>query len=171
MVGVIKTILKEVGIPDATIVKEARGLRATDRSRPGDVVALDFFVDGRHLVIDAVMTTMYRDTVLEKVATFPGYATKQAEDRKFVADKTSRRPISTVHGGPHILVPFAIEDGDRLGSYAHALLRRAAEYGISCPLLYEGNLGRAKVKIREWVKRGNWSTGGKSGTCGLITFK
>ncbi len=72
------------------VVTEARGLRAADRSRPGDVVALDFFADGRHLVIDAVMTTVYRNTVLEKVATVPGYEAKQAEDRKFAADKTSR---------------------------------------------------------------------------------
>jgi hypothetical protein len=71
LVGVIKAILKEAGVPDASVVLEARGLRATDRSRPGDIVALDFFADGRHLVIDAVMTTVYRNTVLEKVATIP----------------------------------------------------------------------------------------------------
>ncbi len=46
MVGIIKAILKEAGVPDASIVLEARGLRATDRSRPGDIVALDFFADG-----------------------------------------------------------------------------------------------------------------------------
>jgi hypothetical protein len=67
---------------------------------PGDVVALDFFADGRHLVTDAVMTTVYRKTVLHQVATVPGYAAKQAEDRKFLADKTSRQPISAPHGGP-----------------------------------------------------------------------
>ena len=82
-------ILKEAGVPEASIVLEARGLRAGDRSRPGDVVALDFFADGRHLVVDAVMTTVYRNTVLKKVATVPGYAAKQAEDRKLLADKAS----------------------------------------------------------------------------------
>ena len=65
------------------------GLRATDMSMPGDIVALDFFADGRHLVIDAVVTTVYRNTVMEKVATIPGYAAKQAEDKKLLADKTS----------------------------------------------------------------------------------
>ena len=90
LVGVIKTILKEAGIPDAAVVTEARGLRATDRSRPGYVVALDFFADGRHLVIVVVMTTVYGYTLLEKVAKVPGYAAKQAEDRKFVANMTSR---------------------------------------------------------------------------------
>ena len=72
------------------MVLEARGLRGTDRSRHGDIVALDFFADGRHLVIDAVMTTVYRNIVLEKVATIPGYAAKQAEDMKFLADMISR---------------------------------------------------------------------------------
>ena len=39
--------------------------RAADRSRPGDAVALDFFAYGGHLlVIDAVVTTVYGNTVL-----------------------------------------------------------------------------------------------------------
>ncbi len=83
LVGVIKIILREAGVPDAALVSEARGLRAAYRSRPRDVVALDFFADGRHLVIDAVMTTVYMNIVREKAATVPGYAAKQAEDRKF----------------------------------------------------------------------------------------
>ncbi len=99
LVGVIKAILKEVGVPDASVVLEARGLRATDKSRSGDIIALDFFADGRHLVIDAVMTTVYKNTILKKVATIPGYVAKQAEDRKFMADKISRQPISTINGG------------------------------------------------------------------------
>ena len=72
LAGVIKVILKEAGVPDASVVLEAKGLRAADRSRSGDVVALDFVADGRHLVIDAVMTTVYTSTVLEKLATVPG---------------------------------------------------------------------------------------------------
>ena len=43
---------------------------------PGDVVALDFFADGRHMVIDAVMSTVYNNKVLQKVATVPGYKAK-----------------------------------------------------------------------------------------------
>ena len=131
LVGIIKAILREAGVPDASIVLEARGLRAADSSRPGDVVALDFFADGRHLVVDAVMTTVYRNTVLKKVATVPGYAAKQAEDRKFLADKASSQPISAIHGGPHILVPFAVEDGGRLGAHAQALLRALATAALS----------------------------------------
>ena len=67
LVGVVITIMREAGIPYASVVLEARGLRAADRSRPGDVVALDFFAEGRHLVIDAFLTTVYRNPVLEKV--------------------------------------------------------------------------------------------------------
>ena len=64
--------------------------------------------------------------MLEKVATVPGYAAKQAEDMKFWADKTSSQPISAAKGGPHILAPFAIEDGCRLGAHAQALMRSLA---------------------------------------------
>ncbi len=41
------------------------------------------------MVVDVVMTTVYRNTMLKKVAIIPGYAVKQAEDMKFLADKTS----------------------------------------------------------------------------------
>ena len=59
IVSIIKTCLRDVGVPEAAIVMEARGQRAADRSRPGDVVALDFFADVRHLVIDAFITNVY----------------------------------------------------------------------------------------------------------------
>ena len=92
---------------------------------------MDFFADGRSTVVDAVMTIVFRNTVLEKVATVPGYAAKQAEDRNFLADRTSRQPIYAVNGGPHILVPFAIEDGGRLGAHAQALLRALATASLT----------------------------------------
>ena len=64
LVGVITTILRESGVPEAVVLLEARGLRAADSSRHGDVVALDFFANGIHLVIDAVTTTVYMNTVM-----------------------------------------------------------------------------------------------------------
>ena len=139
------------------MILEARGLRAIDRTRPGDIVALDFFADGRQLVIDAVMTSVYRNTVLEKVATIPGYAAKHAEDRKFLADKNSRQPIAAIHGGPHILVPFAIEDGGRLGAHAHAPLRALAIAALSkgrSPPFVKGieNMSR-NMLVSLWVRR------------------
>jgi hypothetical protein len=50
--------MKDVGMPDMAVVIEARGLRAADASKPRDVVVLDFFAEGRHLVVDAVVTTV-----------------------------------------------------------------------------------------------------------------
>ena len=82
LVGVLVSILKDVGIPDMAVVKEARGLRAADASRPDDVVVLDHFAGGRYLVIDAVVTTVYRNTILRSASIVPGYAAKQVEDRK-----------------------------------------------------------------------------------------
>ena len=80
LIGIIKSILTDAGIPAMAIVTEARGLRATDASRPGDVVVLDFFNEGKHLVIDVVLTSVYRNTVLHRVSVVPGYAAKHAED-------------------------------------------------------------------------------------------
>ena len=60
LVAVIVAILLMAGIPKSSIVVEKKGLRP-DRSRPGDVVVLDFYGPGRHLVIDAVISTVYRN--------------------------------------------------------------------------------------------------------------
>jgi hypothetical protein len=64
LVQVLKSIIKDVGIPEISLVTEARGLRSSDAPRLGDVVVLDFFRDGQHLVIDVVVTTVYRNTIL-----------------------------------------------------------------------------------------------------------
>ena len=64
LVGVLKSIVKDVGIPDIAMVSKARGLRSSDASRPGDVEVLDFFRDGQHLVIDVVITIVYRNILL-----------------------------------------------------------------------------------------------------------
>jgi hypothetical protein len=61
LVDVLVSILKDVGVPDMAVVTEARGLRVADASRPGDVVVLNFFAEGRHLIVDAMVTTTYRN--------------------------------------------------------------------------------------------------------------
>ncbi len=48
----------------------------------------------------------------------PGFAAKQAEDRKFKSDAASPKPVATSHGGKHTFVPFAVEDVGRLGAHA-----------------------------------------------------
>jgi hypothetical protein len=85
------------------------------------VVVPDFFAEGSHMVVDVVVTTFYRNTILRHAALVPGYAAKQAEDRKFQVDRASTQLIA-IHGDPHILVPFAMEDGGRLGAHAFHLL-------------------------------------------------
>ena len=47
----IVAIAKEAGFPGDSIEVELRGMRALDDTRPGDLVALDFYGDGHHLVL------------------------------------------------------------------------------------------------------------------------
>ena len=114
-IGVHCSILRDVGIPNMVVVTRARGLRSADASRPGDVVmVLDFFVEGRHLVLNVIVATVYRNAVIQRVAPIPGYYAKQAKNRKLLTDTASAEPIATIHGGPHGIVPFAIDDVGRL---------------------------------------------------------
>ena len=61
----------------------------------------------------------------------PGHVAKLAEDKKFKADELSSQPVSCKHGGDHVFVPFAMEDGGTLGAHAHALLKTLAEHAVS----------------------------------------
>ncbi len=85
---------------------------------------------GRHLLLDGVVTTVYRNTKQRETGDIPGYAAKLVEDMKFYADMTSERPVARIHGGLHTLVPFAVEDGGRLGAHARAFLRTLAERAV-----------------------------------------
>ena len=38
-------------MPKVSIVEEARGMRQDDRTRPGDLVVMDFDEGGRHLIL------------------------------------------------------------------------------------------------------------------------
>jgi hypothetical protein len=109
-------------VPKACIVEEARGLRPDDRSPTCDLVVLDFADGGRHFVFDGVISTVYRSTILPKVAVIPRFAAKQVEDMKLKADADSLHPVSSLHGGRHRLIPFAMEDGGRIGAHGHAAL-------------------------------------------------
>ena len=95
------------------------------------VVVLNFYGPGRHLVIDAVISTVYRNTLLSVTRLIPGHVAKLAEDKKFKADELSSQPVSCKHGGDHVFVPFAMEDGGTLGAHAHALLKTLAEHAVS----------------------------------------
>jgi hypothetical protein len=65
---------------------------------------------------------------------------KHDDNKKILADMNSTEPIVSIHGGQHVKVPFAIEDGGRLGAHALSLLRAlttvAMEKGRRPPLAY-----------------------------------
>ena len=111
-------------------MEEARGLHSGDATRPRDIVILDFAAEGRHLIFDGVVTTIYRKSILMSVAVL-GYAAKQVKDKKLKADADSPRLVATVEGGRHTFVPFAMEDGCRIGAHAQAALTMLVEYAIT----------------------------------------
>jgi len=81
--------------------------------------------------MDGVVTIVYRNHIISKVAAVPWFATKQVEDKKIKADADSPRPVAAAHGGRHMLVPFAMEDGGRIGAHGQATLRILAEYAVT----------------------------------------
>ncbi len=101
-----------------------------DMTRQGGIVVLDYHAPGRHLLLDGFVTSVCRNTRHRETGDIPGFAAKLVEDMKFYADKTSKRPVARIHGGLHTLVPFAVEDGGRLGAHAQAFLRALAERAV-----------------------------------------
>ena len=156
LVALIVIILLMSGVPKSSIVLEKKGLRPGNRSRPGDIVVLNFYGLGRHLVIDVVLCTVYRNVTLAQTCSIPGYAAKMAEDRKFYNDKKSSHPVSSKYGGDHVLVPFAMEDGGTLGAHALALLKQLAEFAVShgsfCSPGSRAPL-TAPMQVSLWVQR------------------
>ena len=106
-------------------------MRPDDRSRPCDLVVLDFADGRRNLVFDGVISTVYRSTILPKVAVILGFATKQVVDKKLKADADSLHPVSSLHGGRHRLIPYDMEDGGRTGAHGQATLRMFAEFALA----------------------------------------
>jgi len=110
--GLIKTlrkIVEESAVPQNSIVEEARGLRPDDRSRHEDLVVLDFAEGGRHLVLDGVVTTVSMNIIMSKVASIPGFAAKQVEDRKFKADADALLLPSMAGGIGLFPLPWKLE--------------------------------------------------------------
>ena len=88
---------------DAT--RDHRGVRGTkgghcgggkgapfwNATRPGDIVVLDIAAEGRHLIFDGVVTPVYRNSILSRVAVVPGYRPSH-----FQGKASSRSSSSTV---------------------------------------------------------------------------
>ena len=50
---------------------------------------------------------------------------------KLTADADSLHPVSSLHGGRYRLIPFAMEDGGRIGAHGQAALRMLAEFAVA----------------------------------------
>jgi len=127
----LRHIVEEAGFPKASIVEEARGLRVGDATRPGDLVVLDFTELGRHHILDGVVTTVCMNSFMSRVEVVPGLAAKKVEGTKFKAGQISAHPVSSVHEGRHTFVPFAIEDGGRIGAHGQDVLRMLVEHVVA----------------------------------------
>jgi len=131
LISTLKKVLHETGVPTSATLTEASGLRGRmDKTRPGDIAVLDFYAHERHLLLNGVVTTVYKNARLRETTEVPGYAAKLVEDRKFYADKVSERHVARIHGGLHTLIPFAVENGGRLGAHAQAFLHMLAERAV-----------------------------------------
>ena len=74
----VARLIRQAGAAKTDIVFEVSNLRAGDKTRPGDVVWLNFLGPGQHLLIDVSITGVYdRDAVLDDVSSrVPGFAAK-----------------------------------------------------------------------------------------------
>ena len=119
LITCLHKVLQEAEVPTSATLTEALGLRGgEDIPRRGDIVVLDYHVPGKHLLLDGVVITAYKNTRHMETKTIHGDTAKMVEDTKLYADMTSERQVARIHGGRHTLVPFAVEDGGRLGTHA-----------------------------------------------------
>eukprot|EP00873_Tetraselmis_striata_P009441 jgi/Tetstr1/429705/TSEL_019600.t1 len=115
------------GAPRDSVLTEVRGLRSADATCPGDVVQLDYMGPGVHLVLDAAVTCVFRNSIAAQVAVQPGYAARLREQTKFRVDACSSQPVARRHR----FVPCVLEEGGRPGEHLLALLKELAERGIA----------------------------------------
>ncbi len=93
---------------------------------------MNFATESKHLIIDGVVNLVYRNSGMSRVAAVPGLAVKQAEDKKFKADADSPKPVVASNESSHTFVPFAVEDGERMGrAHAHVTLHMLIGYDVS----------------------------------------
>jgi hypothetical protein len=63
LITTLKKVIKEAGVPSSATLTEARVLRGGgDKTRPGDIMVLDYNAPGRHLLLDGVVMMVYMNT-------------------------------------------------------------------------------------------------------------
>ena len=94
LIACLQGVFKDAGVSASATVIEARGLGGgEDRtSRPGDIVVLDYVAPDKHLLIDGVVTNVYKTTRLRETKLGPSRCTR-LEDLKFNADKISEHSV------------------------------------------------------------------------------
>jgi hypothetical protein len=92
-------------------------------------MVLDCYNRSKHLLVEGVVTTGYRNTCLRETSSIPSYAAKQAKDKKLYADKASANLASMAQRGPHVLVTFTMKDGRRLRAHAKGTPLRSCVQG------------------------------------------
>ena len=69
LIECIEKCMKEGRIPKSSIVKEALGLKgACNETRPRDIVLLNFYKQGNHLIPDGVYMLVYRNSCPQSTA-------------------------------------------------------------------------------------------------------
>jgi hypothetical protein len=52
LVRALESVVADDSVPKTFVVVEARGLRSTNATRPGDLVTIEFYFFAMHLIID-----------------------------------------------------------------------------------------------------------------------
>ena len=81
-------------------------------------------------MLNGMVNTACKNTRHKETKTIPRYIAKLAEYKKLYADKIFERPAAKIYGGRYILVPFAVENGGRLGAHAKSVLRSRDERAV-----------------------------------------
>jgi hypothetical protein len=56
LISTLQKVLQEAGVPTSATMAESRRLRGKeDKTRPCDIVVLEFYAPGHHLVLDGVV--------------------------------------------------------------------------------------------------------------------
>jgi len=128
LISTLQKVLRKAGFPTSTTLTENVGYAGgEDKTRPTDIMVLDYHAPGRHLLLDDVVTTVYMNIRQRETGEISGYAAKLVEDTNFTPTRPQNGSLpGSVVGCTLCSYLFALEDGGRLGAHAHAFLRSLA---------------------------------------------